>query len=185
MSFFIVLCKEVLLLLCEVCGQKIIGKAKKVIIEGANLIVCQNCAKFGDSLKTPTTQPQKPKTPKIIRAQKNSVIKKPKTKPRSKDDVLSTSYELADNYTEKIRKAREEKGLSHEELASRINERVSIIKKIETGKMSPSQILVRKLEKELQINIHAPSDSKSEAVGSKDSLKELTLGDVVNIKKKK
>lgn len=172
-------------MLCEVCGQKIIGKARKVIIEGANLIVCQNCSKFGDSLKIPTTQPQKPKTPKITGTKKIRAVKKPRIKFSSAKDLISPSYELVDDYMDKIRKARQEKGLSHEELANKINERVSIIKKVETGKMRPSQILAKKLEKELQINIHAPLDSESVAIGSKESRKGLTLGDVVNIKKKK
>jgi putative transcription factor len=172
--------------LCEVCGQKIIGKGKNVNIEGANLIVCENCARFGDSsLKFSAAQPQKPKISKIASAQKIMVAKKPKTRSGVKKDFFSDSYELVDDYMDKIRKAREEKGLSHEELAKKINERVSILKKIETGKMHPSEILIKKLEKELQINIYAPSDSKGIDVGSKENRKGLTLGDVVNIKKKK
>lgn len=171
-------------MLCEVCGQKIMGKAKKVIIEGANLIVCQNCSKFGDSLNITTTQPQKPKKPKIAGAQKIRAVKKPRTNFSAKS-LISPSHELVDNYMDKIRKARQEKGLSYEELANKINERVSIIKKVETGKMHPTQKLARKLEKELQINLYAQLDSKSLAIGSKESRKGLTLGDVVNIKKKK
>nr|MDO8080616.1 multiprotein bridging factor aMBF1 [Candidatus Freyarchaeota archaeon] len=173
-------------MLCEVCGQKIIGKAKKVIIEGANLVVCENCARFADSsLKISTKQPQKPKISKIASTQKIMAVKKPKTRSVVKKDFFSNSYELLDDYMDKIRIAREEKGLSHEELAKKINERVSIIKKIETGKMHPSEILIKKLEKELQINIYAPLDSKGVAVGSKEYRKGLTLGDVVKIKKKK
>ncbi|MGQ9723733.1 MAG: multiprotein bridging factor aMBF1 [Candidatus Jordarchaeum sp.] len=172
-------------MLCEVCGQKITGKARKVAIEGADLIVCQNCAKFGDSFKISSTHVQKVKTSRIIGPPKIRGIQKTKNKPSRRNDFYSDSYELAEDYMEKIRKAREEKGLSHEELAGRINERVSIIKKIETGKMAPSQILARKLEKELQINIYAPLDSKGSATSSKESLKGLTLGDIINIKKKK
>jgi len=174
-----------LFLLCEVCGQKIIGKGKNVNIEGANLIVCDNCARFGDSSKISTVQHQKPKIGRITSPQKIIVTKKPKAKSDFKKDFSSDSYELVDDYIDKIRKAREERGLSHEELAKRINERVSIIKKIETGKMYPSDIVVKKLEKELQISIYAPLDSKGVAVGSKESPKGLTLGDVVNIKRKK
>jgi putative transcription factor len=171
--------------LCEVCGQNILGKAKRVNIEGANLIVCENCARFGDSLKTSARQTQKSKINKIASAKKALVVRKPKARSVVRKDSFLDSYELIDDYTGRIRKAREEKGLSHEELARKINERVSIIKKIETGKMHPSEILIKKLEKELQINIYAPSNSKDAACGSKEYHKGLTLGDVVKIKKKK
>ncbi|WXG40724.1 MAG: multiprotein bridging factor aMBF1 [Candidatus Freyarchaeum deiterrae] len=170
--------------MCEVCGQKIIGKGKYVNIEGANLIVCENCERFGDSSRISVTRPPKPKINKITSPPKIMTLKKPKTKSFVKKDFLPNSYELVDDYMDKIRKAREEKGLSHEELAKKINERVSIIKKIETGKMYPSEKIIRKLEKELQIDIYTPLDSKDEAVGTKEDRKGLTLGDVVNIKKK-
>lgn len=184
-SIFIVF-KGGLFLLCEVCGQEILGKAKKVNIEGANLIVCENCARFSDSsLRASAKQPQKPKISKNASTKRVSVVKKPKSRSVVKKDFFSDSYDLLDDYADKIRKAREEKGLSHEELAKKINERVSIIKKIETGKMRPSEIIIRKLEKELQINICAPLNSKDVAVGSKEHPKGLTLGDVVKIKKKK
>ncbi|MEM3564990.1 MAG: multiprotein-bridging factor 1 family protein, partial [Candidatus Jordarchaeaceae archaeon] len=92
--------------------------------------------------------------------------------------------DLVEDYAYKIRRAREGKGLSHEELAKKINERVTIIKKIETGKMQPSLALVKKLEKELQINLTEKSDSKIMTTTSKDQSKELTLGDIIKIKKK-
>jgi len=170
-------------LLCEVCGQKIVGKYRKVNIEGANLIVCRNCAKFGDSSTILHAQARKLE-PSIPRTQKMGGAKKSKISGKKKDFLL-TSYELVDDYMDKIRKAREERGLSQDELAKKINERVSIIKKIETGKMRPPQTLAKKLEKELQINLHETVDSAGLAIGSKDYSKELTLGDIVNIKKKK
>jgi len=181
----IIILEEALFLLCEVCGQKIMGKGKYVNIEGANLLVCENCARFGDSSKISVTPHPQPKISKITSPSKNITVKKPKTKSFVKKNFLPDSYELVDDYTDKIRKAREEKALSHEELAKKINERVSIIKKVETGKMHPSETIIKKLEKELQINIYAPPDSKDEIVGSKEDRKGLTLGDVVNIKKKK
>ncbi|MEM3588202.1 MAG: multiprotein bridging factor aMBF1 [Candidatus Jordarchaeaceae archaeon] len=172
-------------MLCEVCGQKLVGKAIKVNIEGANLIVCENCAKFGDSsLKTPVKL-SKPKLSENAGTQRASIAKKPKARSFAKKDFLLESYDLVDDYAEKIRKAREERGISHEELAKKINERVSIIKKIETGKMSPPETLIKKLEKELQISLYVPLDSKDAVVSSKEQYKGLTLGDIVKIKKKK
>ncbi|MHA1603032.1 MAG: multiprotein bridging factor aMBF1 [Candidatus Freyarchaeota archaeon] len=171
-------------MICEVCGQKIIGKHRKVNIEGANLIVCRNCAKFGDTPTILHAQARKLE-PSIPRTQKMGGAKKSRIKSGKKKDFLLTSYELIDDYMDKIRKAREERRLSQEELAKKINERVSIIKKIEIGKMRPPQTLAKKLEKELQINLHETVDSAGLAIGSKDYSKELTLGDIVNIKKKK
>ncbi|MEM2133478.1 MAG: multiprotein bridging factor aMBF1 [Candidatus Jordarchaeaceae archaeon] len=168
-------------MLCEVCGKKIIGKPKNVNIEGAELTVCENCVKFGDSLKDLSVTSKGSKTI-LVSPKKVIRVKRPRAKLDSKDFFLDE--DLVEDYAYKIRRAREGKGLSHEELAKKINERVTIIKKIETGKMQPSLALVKKLEKELQINLTEKSDSKIMTTTSKDQSKELTLGDIIKIKKK-
>ena len=60
-------------------------------------------------------------------------------------------------FNEKIRKGREEKGLSQAELAKNLNERASLIKKLERGEVLPTEKVRKKLEKHLKI-LSAESD---------------------------
>ncbi len=56
-------------------------------------------------------------------------------------------------FNEKIRQGREEKGLSQVELAKNLNERASLIKKLERGEVLPTEKVRKKLEKHLKINL--------------------------------
>jgi putative transcription factor len=56
-------------------------------------------------------------------------------------------------FNEKIRQGREERGLSQVELAKNLNERASLIKKLERGEVLPTEKVRKKLEKYLKINL--------------------------------
>jgi putative transcription factor len=163
---------------CEVCGCKILGKSFNVMIEGARLTVCGECAKHGkicyDEPKPILVFPRPRAAPVVFRVQT-----KPSTPP------VDTSVELAEDYGTRIRKAREKLGLSHEELGKRLNEKVSLLKKIETGKMTPSDKLATALEHILKVKLIVPR--KEEKVPQAKMLRapsrELTLGDIIHLKK--
>ncbi|MCJ7562337.1 MAG: helix-turn-helix domain-containing protein, partial [Thermoplasmata archaeon] len=88
---------------------------------------------------------------------------------------------LVDDYTERIRDARQGKGLSQKDLAARLNERVTIISKIETGDMRPDEKLIVKLQKELGIVL---KEKVSTVVAAKESgPKTLTLADLIKMQK--
>ena len=164
---------------CEVCGCRIPGKSFNVIIEGARLTVCGECAKHGkicyDEPK-PKTMLLKPKSaPIMLRVQ-----------PRPQTPPVDTSVELTEDYGTRIRKAREKLGLSHEELGNKINEKVSLLRKIETGKMTPSDKLATALEHVLKVKLIVPAHEEKvpEAKIPKVPSRELTLGDLVQLKKK-
>ncbi len=165
---------------CEVCGHKIYGKPYKVIIEGAKLTVCNECSKHG---KIVWEEPKpKPATPKPIKTL-------PQVKIQSKKPLETTvdaTQELVENFDSKVRQAREKLGLSHKELGKKINEKVSVLKKIETGKMTPNNILAAKLEHTLKIKLLVPaSKEKIPQINiPKPSSRELTLGDLIQLNKK-
>ena len=74
-------------------------------------------------------------------------------------------------------------GLSQDELAKRVKEKLSVMQKIETGKMTPNTKLCRELEHELKIKLlvqrkETPEVPKTEAPA------EITLGDILRIKDK-
>jgi len=162
---------------CEVCGRKIHGKPVKALIEGAKLIVCSECSKHGTIIweeETKQTATQKPK-PKMTQAPTLKV--QPTEKAQT---VLGGTLELVDDYDVRVRQAREKLGLTHEELGKRINEKVSVLKKIETRKIKPDDKLAAKLEHALRIKLLVPaSEEKVPAATSKPSSRGLTIGDII------
>jgi len=165
---------------CEVCGHKIFGKPYRVIIEGAKLTVCSQCSKHGTIVWEES--PPKP------------IIPKPKAtlkplKPQSKkptEITMETSLELVEDFDIKIRQAREKRGLSHEELGKKINQKVSLLKKIETKRMTPDNKLAAKLEHVLKIKLLVPPSAEKvpQTKIPKPSSRELTLGDLIQLNKK-
>jgi putative transcription factor len=90
--------------------------------------------------------------------------------------------EVVQDYDERIRSARESRGLSQEELAKQLNEKASLIRKLERGDVLPSDSVQRKLEKELDISLtEGGGDTDTEWEGS-SSAGTTTLGDVVKRK---
>lgn len=124
---------------CEICGKKIEGKGKKVLIEGSILNVCASCALLGDkevSSKTTFNNRRIKVATSIVR------------RPNEEDEI-----EIVQDFATLIRQAREKMGLSQDALAKKINEKVSVIKLIETGKLKPSILLGKKIERVLKINL--------------------------------
>lgn len=125
---------------CEVCGRKIHGKPYNVIIEGAKLTVCSECSKHGRLI----LEEEKPKMPmQKIMPTKPKTVPTPKVQQQRTQDAKLASFELVEDFNVKIKQAREKLGLSHEDLGKKLNEKVSVLKKIETGKMTPDDILAK------------------------------------------
>lgn len=125
---------------CEVCGKTIMGNPFKAIIEGTKLLVCYECSHHSSA-----TWRFDDKRPKINTPKKRiSMPNKP---------ILQGDLELLEDYGKMMRKARENLGLSHEELGRRIGEKVSVLRKLETNKMTPSVSLTAKLERILDIKL--------------------------------
>jgi putative transcription factor len=165
---------------CEVCGSKIYGRPYNVIIEGARLTVCSECAKHG---KVVIEEPK----PKIAMLKPRTSL--PSFKVQSKkpsQTTVETTQELVENFDLKIRQAREKLGISHEDLGKKINEKVSVLRKIETRKVKPDNILITKLEHALKIKLLVPSSNEKiqQTKAPKTVSRELTLGDLIQLNKK-
>ena len=89
-----------------------------------------------------------------------------------------------EDFSIKVRNAREAKDWSREELGKKINERVSVITRIETGKMTPDTKLTKKLEKTLNIKLLEKVDNVDLNQFINNSSGERTLGNVMKIKRK-
>ncbi|MDT7864314.1 MAG: multiprotein bridging factor aMBF1 [Thermoproteota archaeon] len=124
---------------CEICGKKV-NKLYDSIIAGIKLKVCSECSNLGTIIH---------EQPKL--QQKRIPVKPAKIIP--KKQILIPNYKIVDNYYQIIKNAREKMGLSQDILASYLGEKLSVIKKIEGGKLKPTLELARKLEKLLKVNL--------------------------------
>ncbi|TET19743.1 TIGR00270 family protein [Candidatus Bathyarchaeota archaeon] len=162
---------------CEVCGRRIRGKPFKAMIEGAKMIVCGGCAKLG-SVHWEAQPVRRIKRPaKILKPVKLS-IKKPST------PSLIETLEVVEDFGARIRKARRELELSHEDLGRKIGEKVSVLRKIESGKMTPDHALAEKLGHTLKIKLLVPPSEPKAPSTVSSSPREITLGELIHLKKK-
>jgi putative transcription factor len=161
------------------CGAPIQGPPRTVRIEGALLDVCGMCAKYGTEVqkpqKAPPTRGGGPAASRPI-AQATPV--------RRRRDVLDLiEGEIVEDYGERIRNARMERGLSQKDLALELKEKELLIKKLEKGDLIPEDDVRIKLEKALSIRlIDVPADIEEK---KKTGKVVPTLGDVISIKKVK
>lgn len=164
---------------CEVCGRKIHGIPVTAEIEGAQLTVCTECSKHGRIL---TREEIRLKAETISPRSGPLTLVPTKRKPEAKVEI---TQEVVEDYPHKIRQAREKLGLSHEDLAKKINEKESVLSKLETGKMEPNDMLVVKLEHALKIKLLAPIANEETKKGTpKTPSRELTLGDLIQLGKR-
>jgi putative transcription factor len=162
---------------CEVCGRKIHTEPITAIIEGARLTVCVECAKHGkivhqEEIVLPKPASKKPQTPITLTQRKPQVAS------------VQITQELAQDYPNKIRVAREKLALTHEELGKKINEKASVLRNLEAGKMEPNNQLASKLEHMLKIKLLVPISEEKAVQVPKSSNQELTLGDLIKIDEK-
>lgn len=159
---------------CEVCGQEIRGEPRRRIIEGAKMIVCGRCAQFGSE----EWSPQQSRTPQRRPTRRTS--------PRPRRNYVEEAEEmvLVENYGAKIRKARQKAGFTVEDLARKINEKESVIKKLEREDFTPTPRVREKLKRTLSIKLMERVESVSGPVLS-GPRGPLTLGDMIKIKETK
>ena len=160
---------------CEVCGKAIYGRAEKVSLDGARLYVCSSCAQF-----TPSHQTYEIKQQPVQRAPRKP---RPSTPRSPRQELIPDNLALVTDYGQRIRKAREQQGYSHEELSRKIGERISLLQKVETEKMVPDRPLITNLEHTLKIRLQEIATRASEV--PKQKLTALTLGDIAVLQKNK
>ncbi|NLZ30747.1 MAG: TIGR00270 family protein [Methanomicrobiales archaeon] len=159
------------LMQCELCGALIQGSPKTIQIEGAELSVCVRCAKHGTEVQ---------------QSRQRSVQKKPgfavtQTRRRPRDVFDLMEGEIVEDYADRIRVAREERGWSTLDLAQEVKEREVLIKKIEKGDLIPEDDLRRKLERTLEIRLLDSAEDATPASGP--GRMTMTVGDVIAFKK--
>ncbi|MFH0848393.1 MAG: multiprotein bridging factor aMBF1 [archaeon] len=166
---------------CDICGQEILRRPAKIVVEGAILEVCGECARLGKPYVPPARSwvphPQIP----------TRRVESGRSSPRRNSASLPRTYEeldLVERFGDKIRKARERAGITQTELAAKVKERLSIIQKIELEKMSPNTDLCMALEHVLRVKLLTPRAEIPTGTLKVSQTAEPTLGDVVKLKRK-
>ena len=165
---------------CEVCGRKIRTDPTRALIEGAILTVCFECSKHGkkisdEEFNRKSNLLKKPPTPFVIKSVRKRKI----------EAKVELTQELVSDYASQIRKAREKLNLSHEDLGKKINVKASVLSKLETGKIEPTNKLVSKLEHSLKLKLLIPIlKDEIPSVFSKSSNRKVTMGDLIQLNKK-
>ena len=148
------------------CGKKT-EELYNALVEGISLKVCEMCAKHGK-----ITEKVRPQTP----AKK---IKKTTAQPKPAEKEITEA--IAEDFAKKIRDARSKSGLTQKEFAKKINEKESLLHKLETGAFTPPILLAKKLQKILQIKL--VEEIEEEITTPQKSGKEgpLTIGDLLKL----
>ncbi|MDS0478009.1 multiprotein bridging factor aMBF1 [Natrinema sp. 1APR25-10V2] len=178
---------------CEMCGAET-SSPKTIKVEGAKLDVCSNCTDFGTEVKQTSTSSTSTKYSTGSSSSSSGgggqsssssagSTSSGGSSQRRRSDMFDDMDELATDYDDRVRNARESKGLSQSDLANELNEKASLIRKIERGDTLPSDRVQSKLENYLEIELSAEGSSGGDSEWSGgSSTGSYTLGDVVKRK---
>ena len=144
---------------CELCGKD--THLISAIVEGTRLNVCASCGRYGKILRGAPPVPVK---------------KKPVEKAPEPVEVVVHDYAVL------VRTAREKSGMTQKDFARSLNEKESIIQKIENGVFVPPISMAKKLEKLLKIRL-VEVEQEGEVSKEKRGSGPLTIGDIINVKK--
>ena len=144
-------------MVCDLCGKD--TELFTTNVEGSVLNVCQPCSGYGSVIAQ-----AKPRASRTIQPEPSTPT-------------------LLSNLNTIIRKAREARNLTQKELAALLQERESLIQKVENG-FEPSMALATKLEKTLHIKLIADDSSEEyQQQPSNNNGGALTIGDLIKFKK--
>lgn len=151
-------------MLCEMCGEDV-ASTSRVRIEGSVLRVCPSCAKYGLALDPPPSTVGAVPSGRGVRPGAGPVTPLPRASPRGRNleerDLFRElpELELAPDWSRRIRTAREKLNWTPEELGKRLNEKKSVVLKMESGSFRPPDEMVRKIERLLKIRLRAESEA--------------------------
>lgn len=163
---------------CEMCGKSIATRRHDVSGTVMNLGAC--CSRYGTPLDAPA-----PAGSKAAVAQN---LERRASRMTSRDVYQQDTLDLVEDFGSRIRRAREKRGWSHEQLGNKVSARVPELHKIEAGGLRPSDDLAKRMERELGITLMEKVDAGPAAVaGQKKPTGKagLTIGDLLKDAMKK
>ena len=152
--------------------------------EGTQLEVCSNCTEFGTVLHDEERKKSKKPSGSGSSSSGGGGGTTKQSPPSSgggpSHDPLDELGTLAPDYDQRVRNARENAGMKQEELADELNEKLSLIRKIERGEMRPSEDVRRKLESALGVSL--TEEVGGEEWETDESSGGYTVGDIIERK---
>jgi putative transcription factor len=143
-------------MLCEMCGKDV-ETTSRVRIEGTVLNLCGDCAKFGKPVDPPTAPAlpaESPRRPAYGGSASRASVGGRSLQERDLYQEIG-EMELAPDWAKRIRIAREALKWTPEEFGKKLNEKKSVVLKLESGGMHPPDDLVRRVERLLKVRLRA------------------------------
>ena len=128
---------------CEICGAEIKDEVYHIAIGASELRVCKSCARYGTVVEEKKARGTA-EVPLLARTKKKSKLYE------QMDLDIEAGMETVEDYGRKLKEARERAGLKQTELAKRINEKQSLLRKIEHEEIIPSEEVKKKIERVLR-----------------------------------
>jgi putative transcription factor len=144
-------------MLCEMCGKNV-ALTSRVKIEGTVLNLCADCARFGKPLDPPPAPSAVPggavARPSLAGGTGRSAGVRRSLQERDLYTEIG-EMELAPDWPKRIRVAREALHWTPEEFGKKLNEKKSVVLKLESGNMHPPDDLLRRVERLLKVRLRA------------------------------
>jgi len=150
-------------MLCEMCGKDV-PQTSRVRLERSVLSLCPDCARFGTPVDpvpaVPAATAGTPFRPGL------GVIRPTGPRRRLEERDLYQEIgemELVPDWNKRIRVAREALQWTPEVLGKKLNEKKSVVLKIESGSFRPPDALIRKIEHLLHVRLRAEPEAPGQA----------------------
>jgi len=155
---------------CEVCGV-FSQELWEVSVEGSTMLLCSRClSKLGPRATIVEAS----------RAVGATTAKAKPVKPSRAERRPLESFDIVEDYGERVRRAREARGWSEAVLAQKLRVSVDVVRRIESGKFKPPIDLARKLESLLKVKLLVPLEVEEFESGKPEA---LTFGDIVVVRR--
>ena len=155
---------------CELCGKEKVS-TKKARTAGIQVDACSRCI---ESMNLQVVESpinfSKVKKPRINTVSSRGIA--------GKDIMAKKTTELASDFHKRIIQARKRKGWDQRTFASKMNERLNIVQKVENGGR-PTDKLIIKIEKILSIELNVERSSEHTTAVSTGK-RNMTIGDALD-----
>jgi len=150
---------------CELCGKEDILVYAKV--EGTEMNVCKTCGSFGTILKKPVATGFHRAVERRSRREKE----------------LPAEEVLVAEFADRLRRARKKVNMTQKEFASKLNEKESIIHKVESSSFHPPIDLAKKWARILHITLVELEKPTETVISTSKDSGPMTIGDMLKRKK--
>jgi putative transcription factor len=136
------------------CGKEV-DMLNMVQVEGTVLRLCSDCSRFGTTISEVAPVPDGRTTPTPLGSPSDRI--RFRARRGEERDLFQElpALELLPDWPKRIRQAREKLGWSPEDLGKKLNEKKSLVLKLESGNFHPPDSMLRKVEHLLKIRLRA------------------------------